>query len=39
VPNRASSVTRKKTTNKKSLLQQAASGEIDDAASYIESLL
>jgi hypothetical protein len=39
VPNRANSVTRKKTTNKKSLLQQAASGEIDDAASYIESLL
>jgi hypothetical protein len=39
VPSRATSVTRKKTTNKKSLLQQAASGQVEDASAYIESLL
>jgi len=39
VPSRASSVTRKKSTNKKSLLQQATTGSVEDAASYIESIL
>jgi hypothetical protein len=39
VPSRASSVTRKKSTNKKSLLQQANTGSVEDAASYIESIL
>ena len=39
VPSRAASVTRKKTTNKKSLLQQASTGSVEDAASYIESIL
>lgn len=39
VPSRANSVTRKKSTNKKSLLQQASTGSVEDAASYIESIL
>ena len=39
VPSRASSVTRKKSTSKKSLLQQANTGSVEDAASYIESIL
>lgn len=39
VPSRASSVTRKKSTSKKSLLQQANTGLVEDAASYIESIL
>lgn len=40
VPSRASpSVVRKKGTSKKSLLQQASSGSVEDASSYIESIL
>ena len=40
VPSRAKSVTRKRKTDKKSLLQKvAASGDAVDAASYIESIL
>lgn len=40
VPNRATpSVVKKKSTSKKSLLQQASSGSVEDASSYIESLL
>lgn len=40
VPSRAKSVTRKRKTDKKSLLQRvAASGDEVDAASYIESIL
>lgn len=40
VPSRAAPMSRKKNTaNKKSLLQQANTGSVEDAASYIESLL
>lgn len=40
VPNRATpSVVKKKSTSKKSLLQQASSGSIEDASSYIEQML
>ena len=39
VPSRANSVTRKKSTSKKSLPQQANTGSVEDAASYIESIL
>lgn len=40
VPSRASaSVVRKKANSKKSLLKQASSGSVEDAASYIEYLL
>tara|TARA_B100000886_G_scaffold303110_1_gene233567 strand:- start:13132 stop:14121 length:990 start_codon:yes stop_codon:yes gene_type:complete len=40
VPSRASpSVVRKKGVSKKSLLQQASSGSVEDASSYIESIL
>ena len=40
VPNRASpSVVKKKSVNKKSLLQQANSGSVEDASSYIEQML
>lgn len=40
VPSRATpSVVKKKSTSKKTLLQQATSGSVEDASSYIESLL
>lgn len=40
VPSRATpSVVKKKSTSKKTLLQQASSGSVEDASSYIESLL
>lgn len=40
VPNRASpSVVKKKSTSKKTLLQKASSGSIEDASSYIEQML
>lgn len=39
VPSRAAPVTRKKTVDRKSLLQKADTGSLEDASSYIENIL